>query len=53
MALVLNLQNKIAVITGASEGIGRAIAHQFAREGIHLRLSARSRDKLEAVKAAC
>ena len=53
MALELNLQNKIAVITGASEGIGRAIAHQFAREGIHLRLSARSRDKLEAVKAAC
>ncbi|MDP6429525.1 MAG: short-chain dehydrogenase/reductase [Rhodospirillales bacterium] len=53
MALELNLQGKTAVITGASEGIGRAIAYQFAKEGINLRLSARRRDKLEEVKENC
>src|SRR5437867_13083652 len=29
----LRLQNKIAIITGAAHGIGRAIAEQFALEG--------------------
>jgi NAD(P)-dependent dehydrogenase (short-subunit alcohol dehydrogenase family) len=53
MALELNLQGKTAVITGASEGIGRAIAYQFAKEGINLRLSARRRDRLEEVKENC
>ncbi|MDP7101728.1 MAG: SDR family NAD(P)-dependent oxidoreductase, partial [Rhodospirillales bacterium] len=47
MALELDLRGKKAVITGASEGIGRAIAHQFAEEGIDLALSARSQDGLQ------
>jgi|TARA_B100001971_G_scaffold56733_1_gene51761 NAD(P)-dependent dehydrogenase (short-subunit alcohol dehydrogenase family) len=53
MALELDLRGKKAVITGASEGIGRAIAHQFAEEGIDLALSARSQDGLQEVKSAC
>ena len=34
----LNLQNHIAVITGAASGIGRATAESFATEGAHIAL---------------
>ena len=30
------LEGKIALITGASKGIGRAIAHTFAEHGAHI-----------------
>lgn len=43
------LEDKIAVITGASRGIGRAVALAFAREGAHTILVARSVAGLEAV----
>lgn len=40
------LQDKIAIITGASSGIGRATALRFAREGAALVVNARSEDAL-------
>ncbi len=42
-------QNKVTLITGASRGIGRSLAHAFAREGSHLLLTARTQTELEAV----
>lgn len=46
------LKNKVVVVTGASEGIGRAIAGRLAREGARLALVARSEDKLRKVAEA-
>ena len=39
-----------AIITGASQGIGKAIAEKLASEGFNLALCARSKDKLEHLK---
>lgn len=41
------LQDQIAVVTGASTGIGRSIAGAFAAEGANTVLASRSREKLE------
>jgi len=49
----LNLKDKVAVITGASRGIGRAIAEQLSREGMRLILAARSEETLLEVAAVC
>lgn len=41
----------VVVVTGASAGIGRAIAAELGRRGCHLGLIARGRDRLRATKA--
>src|SRR5215471_8166793 len=43
------LTGRIALITGASRGIGAAVAERFAREGAHLVLAARTVGGLEDV----
>ena len=45
--------NKVVWITGASSGIGEALAYEFAQQGARLVLSARRADILEQVKAKC
>jgi NADP-dependent 3-hydroxy acid dehydrogenase YdfG len=44
------LSGKVAVVTGASSGIGAAVAAALAKEGCHLALAARRTEQLEAVK---
>ena len=45
----MRLQGRVVVITGASRGIGRAVAAAVAARGAQVGLLARSRDDLEAV----
>ncbi|MBR9921696.1 MAG: SDR family oxidoreductase [Bacteroidetes bacterium] len=47
------LQNKIVWITGASSGIGEALAYAFAKAGSELILSSRKRPDLERVAQSC
>jgi 3-oxoacyl-[acyl-carrier protein] reductase len=44
----LGLKGRVAVVTGGSKGIGKAIGHALAAEGVHLVLMARGADQLEA-----
>jgi len=45
----LGLKQQTALVTGASQGIGRAIAIALAREGCHLHLAARNPEVLAAL----
>jgi NAD(P)-dependent dehydrogenase (short-subunit alcohol dehydrogenase family) len=47
----VQLQDKIALVTGASSGIGRAIARRFADEGATVALCSRRLDMLEETRS--
>ncbi len=48
----LNLSNKVAIVTGATQGIGLATAQVLAAEGASVALVARGRERLDAVVAS-
>ena len=51
LARLMNFTDQVVVVTGASRGIGRAIALVFAQAGAKLALVSRTADALEAVAA--
>ena len=52
--MVKRLQGKVAVVTAAGQGIGRAIADAFVREGATVWATDRDIAKLEGIaKAKC
>ena len=47
----MKLKGRVAIITGANQGLGEAIALEFVRQGAGVFICARDKDKLWAVKA--
>src|SRR4029077_17270975 len=47
MPMDLGIKGKCALITGASKGLGRAIAEELAKEGAHVSMCARGKEELE------
>jgi len=50
--MTAELANKVAVITGAGRGIGRAVAHAYAKAGMSVVCSARSTQEIDDVASA-
>ena len=49
----MDFKDNVVILTGASTGIGEALAHALAKQGAWLVLAARNAQKLEAVAAEC
>jgi 3-oxoacyl-[acyl-carrier protein] reductase len=47
----LGIDGRVALVTGASKGIGRAIAAELAAEGARVAVSSRSQERIEAAAA--
>ncbi len=47
------LKDKVAIVTGASRGIGRAIACRLSEDGMKLVIAARTRELLDEVARSC
>ena len=45
----MTLHGKVAVVTGAASGMGRALCHELAREGVRLGLLDRNGDGLDSL----
>jgi len=50
---MVRLEDKIVMVTGASSGIGAALARRFSKEGACVVLTARRQDRLEETAAGC
>jgi NAD(P)-dependent dehydrogenase (short-subunit alcohol dehydrogenase family) len=46
----MKLQNLVTIVTGASQGFGRAIAEEFVQQGAHVAICARDSSLLETVR---
>ena len=44
------LKGKVAIVTGSSQGIGKAIAAELAQKGIKVMLNGRNKERLEATR---
>ena len=49
----MDFKDNVVILTGASTGIGEAMAYELARQGACLVLAARNVARLEEVAAAC
>src|SRR3954454_12136544 len=50
-AMELGLDGKVALVTGASKGLGRGIAAALAAEGARVAISSRSKERIDAAAA--
>ncbi|WP_062050003.1 SDR family oxidoreductase [Bacillus sp. JCM 19034] len=46
----LQVNGKVAIVAASSQGLGKACAKQLVKEGVHVMISGRDSNKLEAVK---
>jgi NADP-dependent 3-hydroxy acid dehydrogenase YdfG len=49
----MDIKNKVAIVTGASDGLGKQVALKLAKEGVELALIARNEERLNQVRSEC